>query len=255
MDSPPIRRTRVALIGASNLTRGLRAAVAEAWRRCGGPADVFVAAGRGRSFGLAASLFGRVLPGILDCGIWRALEEGTDAGPTPALVTDVGNDLMYAVAPDVLLAWVDETLRRLGEFGGPIALADLPMARLRRVTRREFLVVRGLLFPTRRVTYEDTMRGAEEASAGLATLAAARGATLVPPDPAWYGRDPIHPLRPAFPRLWSTLLAPWGAPPDAVLPRPPWTLHFRPERRRLWGVPLRVAQPMLRRAEGAVWCF
>ena len=85
---------RVVLLGASNLTKGIGTVVETACRTWGQPLEVHAALGHGRSYGRTTSLLGRQLPGILECGLWPALER-TPGVPTAALVTDIGNDLLY----------------------------------------------------------------------------------------------------------------------------------------------------------------
>ena len=86
----------VVAIGASNLSRGLAGLVTTVRRRRIG-SDILVAAGHGRSFGVTSRVAWRRLPSILGCGLWRAIDRLNPAGdrPVAAIVTDIGNDLLY----------------------------------------------------------------------------------------------------------------------------------------------------------------
>ena len=57
-------------------------------------------------------MLGRELPGITTCGLWDALAARPPAR-TAALVTDVGNDLLYGAPVAAILDWVAECLDRL----------------------------------------------------------------------------------------------------------------------------------------------
>ena len=69
----------------------------------------------------------RTLPGILESGIWRHLST-VPPSPTRALVTDVGNDILYGFGAEQTLAWVREAVDRLQSTTRDIVLTDLPMA-------------------------------------------------------------------------------------------------------------------------------
>ena len=47
--------------------------------------------------------------------------------PTRALVTDVGNDIVYGYSVGQILAWVDEALNRLQRVTGTSSLRIFPL--------------------------------------------------------------------------------------------------------------------------------
>ena len=67
--------------------------------------------GLGRSYGQRSTVLGRSLPGITECGLWPALQHGS--GPVHALITDVGNDVIYGVPVDRIVAWGSTCVDRL----------------------------------------------------------------------------------------------------------------------------------------------
>src|SRR5579872_6971938 len=85
---------RVILLGASNVANGFPTIVATAGRLLGAPLDVLGAFGHGRSYAMRMGILWHELPGIRECGMWPVLEARPPA-PTFALLTDVGNDLLY----------------------------------------------------------------------------------------------------------------------------------------------------------------
>src|SRR5712671_2746547 len=109
-DARPPRR--VVLLGASNLTRGISTVIETAWSLLGSPLEVLAALGHGRSYGLSSRILGRELPGIRQSGLWEALAAAPRA-ETAALVTDVGNDLLFGATVASILEWVSESLGRL----------------------------------------------------------------------------------------------------------------------------------------------
>ena len=190
---------RIVALGASNLTRGFQTVVSTARTTWGPDVQVVAALGHGRSYGADSSFVVRRLPGILRSGIWQQLES-TPAVPTKALVTDVGNDIVYGFPPEQILAWVDEALTRLALVSDDIVLTDLPMDSIRRLSTARFHAVRSVFFPSCRLSFEELVATAEQVNAGLPELANAHRAHFLHLRPSWYGFDPIH-IRPS---LWRT---------------------------------------------------
>ena len=123
------------VLGASNVSRGLARLAAVTTARVSEPLDLFVVAGHGRSYGVNSRVAMRRLPSILASGLWRALERerGTvnvDRQPL-ALVTDIGNDLLYGFPAAQVARWVAECLRRLAEHGARTVVTAASRARPR----------------------------------------------------------------------------------------------------------------------------
>jgi hypothetical protein len=237
-------RPRLVALGASNLARGFGALVAATRAAWGGPFDVVSAFGPGRSYGLPSSLFGRRLPAILDCGLWTAL----DAQPkrrTLALVTDVGNDILYEAPPERILEWIEEAVVRVGRHAEEVVIAGLPLARIRRLSGPGFLFFRSLLVPQCRLSRTATLDRSERIDAALRAMAERRGARFVELPLEWYGVDPVHVRSAAWMAAWSAI-AGFGAV-DAR--GSGWeTLRLfmmKPEQRSWLGVPQRGRQPGL----------
>ena len=83
--------SRVVLLGASNLARGMPAIIKTARRHLGGPIEFLVAAGLGRSYGQTSRFLTRERVGIARCGLWDELAIEDRAGGY-ALLADVGNE-------------------------------------------------------------------------------------------------------------------------------------------------------------------
>lgn len=253
MDDRPA--LRAILLGASNLKAAFPALLAGLRRRAGGPVEVLAACGHGRSFGMwSRFLFVRRLPGIADCGLWRDLSRRPSL-PTVALVTDVGNDLLYGARAGEIAGWVRTCLDRLALQRAEVVLALLPLARLERLSPWQYLLARSILFPGRSVPWETVLREARELDERLRELGEARGARLVRPEATWYGLDPIHILRSRREEAWRSLLSRWLLPSPEPgegssslegrrLPA------FGAEEFRLLGLRFERLQPVLRFADG-----
>jgi hypothetical protein len=185
---------RVVALGASNLTRCLPTLVGLARARWGGDTELLAAVGLGRSYGAARRVLVRRLPGILHCSLWSELER-RPAMPTRALITDVGNDILFGFAPEQILAWVSECVARLQATTADIVVTDLPLESLRRISVPEFLFFRSILYPHSRLSLAHLLAAAERVSEGLFDLAARKGLRAVHLERLWYGVDPIH-IRP-----------------------------------------------------------
>lgn len=245
---------RVVLLGASNLTRGLPSMLQATQARWGVPLDFMAALGHGRSFGFKHRVLGRSLRGILHCGIWSALRERPPAD-TAALITDVGNDIVYGAPVNEIANWVDECLQRLLQFTNRIVVTELPVASICSVGRQKFFVARQILFPKSRLKFEDAIEKTIQLNQRLVELAEARKVTVVGHDAGWYGIDPIHVRRRFMPTAWNRFLAHWNE--QDVRCDPHLSLFSRvklrvaiPEERWLFGMHQRKKQPVIRLSSG-----
>jgi hypothetical protein len=251
--APP--RRRVVLLGASNLTRGLSTAIATASAYWGGPADVLAALGHGRSYGGYSSVLGRALPGIRNCGLWQALAQ-QPAVPTAALVTDVGNDLLYEAPPEQVAQWVEECVERLQQAGARVAMTMLPLANSVGLSEWRYHYLRSCFFVSCHLSLDELRRRAAVLDAKLRALCAERGVAAVEQRREWYGFDPIHIRARHQPAAWGEILAPWCDEPPPDVPRPTrrhglylWLLP--PERRWFFGIEQRRLQPAGRLPDGS----
>jgi hypothetical protein len=206
----PSYRARLVLLGASNLTRCLPVAIAAARDRLGAPLDCFIAAGHGRSFGKKSSVLCRALPGIIECGLWDSLASASAELPLPtfAVISDLGNDIMYGETPETIIDWVNQSISRLQRFSASITLSQIPLASIRTVGPKRYAIVKAIMFPTRNITFTQAISRAEQLAVSLQQLASQREIPLVEHSPAWYGFDPIHVRPRCKPVAWSTFLQP-----------------------------------------------
>lgn len=253
--APPSAARRVVLLGASNLTKAIGTVVELACRTWGQPLEVHAALGHGRSYGRATSLLGRQLPGLLECGLWDALANAPPV-PTAALVTDIGNDVLYGEPMEQIVAWLEACLDRLAAAGAQTVVTLLPVENLQTLSRLRFTAMRTLFFPRSQVSLETVSLRAHGLNEQLRGLAARRGFVLVPQPADWYGFDPVHIKWSRRRAAWREVLSPWSAPVGMPLPARSGlarTLYLRsrvPQRRRVLGFLQRGRQPSARFSDG-----
>jgi len=246
---------RVILLGASNLARSFPTVVAtarESWRE---PIDLMVAMGHGRSYGQDSLVLGRKISGIFPCALWRDLHMRAPL-PTSALLTDIGNDLVYGISPAQLVEWVANCVDRLAEAGAAIIVTQTPTDSLERLGERRFLIFRRLFFPRSRLMLGDALELAREVNERLVALAESRKISVISASGSWYGVDPIH-IRRGLKRVaWATLLAEWNARTEPVTVRntslftPAYLMCLMPLERAQFGITLRTPQPCGRLHDG-----
>lgn len=230
--------TRIVALGASNLTRGFHDVVATARTTWGPAIEIVAALGHGRSYGAESRFLGRALPGILQSGLWDCLAS-TRPAPTRAIISDVGNDILYGFPPSQILSWVEESIERLRPYTNEIVVSGLPKVGASDISNAKFLFFRSVLFPRCRLSFAEVSDAATAVNEGLLRIADARRLRFVHLRSEWYGVDPIH-IRPSQWRgAWQEILC---AEPTAAGDRPSWgeglRLYFmRPERQSLFGVP------------------
>jgi hypothetical protein len=244
---------RAVLLGASNLRAGLPAVIDGVRRTAAGAVEVLAACGHGRSYGAGSRfLFVRRLPAIAGCGLWPALE-GRPPLRTFALVTDVGNDLVYGFSAETIAAWIETCLDRLARHQAEIVLTLLPLRRLERLSPGQARLATWLLFPGRSSPWRGLLEQARELDERLRRLGREHGVRLVEPAAGWYGIDPIHLRRGARREAWECILS--LAPPElsAANQMPGGQVHIPlvgAAETHLLGLRIRTAQPAARLADG-----
>ncbi len=251
--SAPARR--VILLGASNLTKGIGTVLETAGRVWNEPLEVHAALGHGRSYGRNTRIMGVGLPGIAHCGLWQNLTSGRQL-PTAALVTDIGNDLLYEEPVDRIVGWLEACLDRLAAADAKITITNLPIANVQKLSPAKFKLMRSVLFPYSRLSLAEAQRRAIELDEHVARIAGERALTIVSHQPHWYSYDPIHIRFTRRGEAWRDILGAWTeaggslSPGGNALFR---TLHVRtrtPHERRLLFLAQRRAQPAARYLDG-----
>ena len=246
---------RVILLGASNLVRSLPTIVNTVRRTWCEPIEFMVAMGHGRSYGNDSVVLGRKISGIFPCALWQDLQNRA-ALPTTALVTDIGNDLLYGATPDRLLGWVEGCLDRLAEAGAATTVTHLPAGSVEALSERRFHFFRRLLFSRSTLTLAEAKELIREINQRLTALGDARNLSVISVSANWYGLDPIHIKRRAERQAWPALLAGWREEANEfALARSSifsiaYLASLAPFERSQFGIALRTEQPCGRFSDG-----
>lgn len=204
----PLPTRRVILLGASNVVRSLPTIVETIHQIWHEPVEIMAAMGHGRSYGHDSVLLGRKISGIFPCALWENLQKRPPL-PTSALVTDIGNDLLYGVPVDRIVEWVTACLERLADVSERTVVTELPLDIVTNLSKVRYQLFRTLLFPRCQLSLGEIQTAAEVLNARLVELAHPPKISVIPASKSWYGFDPIHPKRHMQRRIWPALLAPW----------------------------------------------
>lgn len=188
---PVLPTNRVVLLGASNLTLSLRLIIQLMQHCFGGPSEVLVAAGHGRSYGQFSQVLFRGLPGITGSGLWQQLELA-DTLPTYALLTDVGNDIPYEYTPAQILGWVGYCVEQLQKHAAHIVMTNIPIESIDCLPERRYKFLRNILYPSCRLSKSEVVDRARAVHQGLIEMAATKQFMLCELASDWFGVDGIH---------------------------------------------------------------
>ncbi len=250
---PPTHRA--ILLGASNLTRSFSIVVETARLTWCEPIEIMAAMGHGRSYVQDSRVWARKISGIFFCELWHHLEQRPSL-PTAALVTDIGNDLLYGVPVDRLVERVAGCLERLAEVGATTIVTRPPLASLQRLGEARFRFFRRLLFPASRLTLTAATDLAHSLDDRLAQFASWPKTSVISAPSQWYGLDPIHLRRRVWRQAWPALLSAWREQhPSPVVPRSSWwrsayLAALAPWEDAWFGIPRHCDQPCGKLSDG-----
>ncbi len=197
------------LIGASNVTIGFPRLVDGLARKIGEPLEIWGVHGHGRSYGTWSKVLGRSLPGITESLFWSAWRPSGHGTPPRAVLTDIGNDILYGHDTPQILEWVEICLERLRSLEARIVMTRLPLASLETLSRIRFKIARKILFPNCSLSLPEISRQAHEVDSGVVALAEKYSIPLTEPQGRWYGVDPIHIRGRWLESAWQQILGEW----------------------------------------------
>jgi hypothetical protein len=246
---------RMILLGASNLVQSFPTLVATVQSTWSAPVEIMAAMGHGRSYGRETIVFGRKISGIFPCALWQDLQTRPTM-PTAALITDIGNDLLYGVAVEQLVEWVSQCIDRTLEAGAEVIVTQLPIASLEKLGEKRFRFFRRVFFPRSQLTLADALDHARAINDRLSFLEQSKKISVIPVSGDWYGLDPIHLARYAKPIAWPAILSIWRSvdAPQRVTTPSVWMAAYlaslAPSERSILGVMRRATQPSGRLSDG-----
>ncbi|MDC1152609.1 hypothetical protein OAT06_01265 [Nitrospinaceae bacterium] len=145
------------LMGASNLARGysmLTHHLSECLEK--NKTEFLNALGPGRGFCARGGIFNITYSPIQDCRIIESAEKKSKkALHTVVLITDIGNDLMYGVSADTLIASLDIMIDEILKWDADIFLTSIHVNLKKDISPTIFLVLRILLYRSSKVNYEE----------------------------------------------------------------------------------------------------
>jgi len=243
---------RVVLLGASNLTLSFPLILKMLHSGFSDPVEIHAAHGHGRSYGKWSRVLHRELPGINDCDLWKNLEQQSEkSGSTVALITDVGNDLIYRAEVSQIVEWVEACLNRLTAQQSQIVLTLLPMSSIERLSAWRYQATRMMFFPKHSSPWSEMKKRVIELNERLSETGRRFHVHIVEPPGHWYGMDPIHIRASRRKEAWNRIFSTWegfGSPKGSLaqsLPGRIRTWRFRPAQRRIRGRLQTTPQPVL----------
>jgi len=197
------------LIGASNVTIGFPRLVDGLAQKPGQPLEIWGVHGHGRSYGTWSKVLGRSLPGITESRFWETFAPVENGPPPRALLTDIGNDILYGHEATRILEWVETCIERLKRWDTRIVMTRLPLASLEKLSRIRFTIARKILFPGCSFSLAEIHQQAREVDSRIVTLADKHSIPLTEPQGHWYGIDPIHIRSRCLDSAWQQILGGW----------------------------------------------
>ena len=252
-------RRAVVVLGASNVSRGLPRLAATARARAAGPLDLFVAAGHGRGYGVSTRVWQRRLPAILASGLWRALDRER-AVQALALITDVGNELLYGLGVTAVAGAVREAAKRLADRRARLVITGLPLAGIAGVGAVRYRLLRTLYVPGCLLGLAELKEATRWLDDELQAIAVDTGAAFLEQPAEWYGVDALHVRRPHLDALWQRVCDAWTLPAATTRPRvtlADWAVlgSRAAEVRSLGRITRLTRQPVIDRDVFRVWMY
>lgn len=181
------------LLGASNLARGhigfskfLQQALPNS------QVDFFYALGPGRCYCAWGGVMGKSYSPIRNSGIFNAVKDKSPAACRRiALVSDIGNDILYGIKTEEVIAELERTFDRLRDLGADLFVNPIPSIFEVELNRNYYFILRTIFYPTSRVSYESTLAAVKEINRFLKSSAKNRF-TLISKLESYAGWDRIH---------------------------------------------------------------
>ncbi len=208
------------LLGASNLSRAHSGLVKNLEHNLHPRSVRFLSAlGSGRGYSVEGGLLNIAYPPIKNCGLFAAARE-IAVNRVVALVTDVGNDIMYGVPVEKIIADLKELFEKLHDLDADILVTPLPHRLEEGIGDFYYRCLRGISYPACRVEQGTAIAAVREINRFLHALAPDR-IKLITSLNAYYGIDMIHfshrKMHPAWTEVAGEILRTLNVEPTAKL--------------------------------------
>jgi len=180
-------------MGASNLARGY-SALANCLVHCLAPhpVEILHAMGPGRGYCAEGGIFNVTYPAIGSSGILEsATEHAEKARLVLALITDVGNDIMYGVPADEITACLETLFQKLNAIDAEVFVHSIPLDFSEDVSKRQFRILKSIFYPHSAIDYEKA-KDAVTTVNGFLRAKAGGLIHLLPSAKDFCGVDKIH---------------------------------------------------------------
>jgi hypothetical protein len=180
-------------LGASNLARsldGLKLCI----KRCLLPraASFIHAMGPGRGYVSRGGILNAVYSPILDSGIFEAIRrKRMKSQQVVALITDIGNDIMYDASPEKIIAGLQYMYNLLDAFETNIFITSIPVDLENDIRELYFHILRKVYFPKSPVTYSQASNNIKAINQFILQSSNQRISVIDDMKP-FYGIDKIH---------------------------------------------------------------
>lgn len=196
------------LMGASNLARGY-SALTKCLVRCLAPhpIEILHAMGPGRGYCARGGIFNITYPPIRSSGILRSARgRAQRARKVIALITDIGNDIMYDVPVSDLISCLDDLFQELDAIGAEIFVHPIPLDFSEDFSERQFRILRSIFYPNSAIDYKRARESVEAVNKFLRDRVGGR-IHLLPILKDCTGIDKIHYSIFHSHRVWSGVAA------------------------------------------------
>jgi hypothetical protein len=137
------------LLGASNLARarfGLNQYLENSFSNS---ISTSIASGPGRAYCVSGGIFGLNYPPLKTSKIINAgREESSNYSQTIALISDIGNDIMYGVPIQKLIQDLEKSIRDLSDFCSHVFTVPIPCKKIENLSHWQINALKRFLFPT-----------------------------------------------------------------------------------------------------------
>ena len=139
----------------------------------------------------------RRLPSILESGLWRSLDrilrrEVSKNRQRLAVITDIGNDLLYGFSTEQLAIWIEEVIDRLHQQQFDIVITKLPVESIQSVGPFRFQFLKTFFVPGCRQSLEEIKEQSSQVNEDIVRIAKKYQVSVVDQPGSWYGLDAIH---------------------------------------------------------------
>jgi len=195
-------------MGASNLARGY-SALANCLVRCLAPhpVEILHAMGPGRGYCAEGGIFNITYSPIGSCGILKSASgRAQGARRVVALITDIGNDIMYDVPVSEITSCLNTLLQNLDAIGADVFVNPIPLDFAEDVSERQFRILKSIFYPHSAMNYIRATKAVTAVNGFLRDSAGGR-IHLLPSAKDFCGVDKIHYSIFRSHKAWSQMAA------------------------------------------------